>query len=163
MKKLLVLVLVLAMAVSANAWVLSYDAGTVTATAESTDLPLNDMYLALMVDSAGVLSSFGSDANAPESAANFSNLPEGSLPSPLETLQGELWVFTDSSEPYTYLAGPWMHATFAFASGPAASTVSLYQWFEVEGTVTFLDDIVIPEPATIALLCLGGLMLRKKK
>ena len=124
MKKMVTLILVLAVASVANAWVLSYNSGTnvVTATAEAADAK-TDMYLALLVDSAGVLSSFGFDANAPESAVSFLSTPDGGMPSPLDTLQGELWNFTDSSEPYEYPVGPWFHATFAFAAGPAASTV----------------------------------------
>jgi len=169
MKKLLVLVLVLGLASLANAWYpgwyLTYDSKTnvITAVAGST-ATLGDMYLALVVDSAGTLSSFTADTNAPESAVSFATLPHLALASPLDTLTGELWVFTDSSEPKLYLVGPWFHATFAFAAGPVPSTVSLYEWYENENTITLRDDIVIvPEPATIALLCLGGLMLRRRK
>ena len=164
MKKLLVLVLVLALASVANAWILSYNEGTsvVTVTAEAADAK-TDMYLALLVDSAGVLSNFGFDANAPESAVSFLSTPDGGMPSPLDTLQGELWNFTDSSEPYEYPVGPWFHATFAFAAGPAASTVSLYEWYEGDNSAILRAIITIPEPATMALLCIGGLFLRRRK
>jgi hypothetical protein len=162
MKKMLMLILVLAVASVANAWVLSYNSGVVTATAQSTDT-LNDMYLGMVVDSAGILSDFGSDPCAPETAANFSNLPESSLPLLLAEQQGELWTFTDSGEPYEYPVGPWFHATFAFASGPAASTVSLYEWYEGDNSAILRAIITIPEPATMALLCIGGLFLRRRK
>ena len=164
MKKLLILVLVLGLASAANAWVLSYDEGTsvVTAISEAGDT-LGDSYLGMVVDSAGILSSFGSDPCAPETAQNFSNLPESSLPLLLAEQQGELWTFTDSGEPYEYPVGPWFHATFAFASGPAASTVSLYEWYEGDNSAILRAIITIPEPATMALLCIGGLFLRRRK
>jgi len=157
MKKL-VLVLVLALASLAGAWTLSYSEGVVTATAESTDV-LGDLYLGLGVDADGVLSDYALGANAPSDCTDYGSYADNSIV--IDDLTGEIFFMADYSTPYTYTTGAWLQGNFAFAEGSSSAVVYLHQFYD-EGDPDLRAQITIPEPATIALLCLGGLLLRKK-
>jgi len=65
-----------------------------------------------------------------------------------------------------------LNVTYSMASGTyatgftlmeGATQVDLYTMDDGFVTATWIETIIIPEPATIALLCIGGLLLRKKK
>jgi len=68
---------------------------------------------------------------------------------------------------YTLTMGAWTAETGTYANGftlqEGATEVSLYAVDDAGTLATLVETIIIPEPATIALLCLGGLLLRKKK
>jgi hypothetical protein len=63
----------------------------------------------------------------------------------------------------------WTSASGVYATGltPLAGVTLLELWQLDDGFIPMgtepVDTMIIPEPATIALLCIGGLLLRKKK
>jgi len=73
--------------------------------------------------------------------------------------EGEVWWMIDvTGTPPVYTDGEWLKATFS-GSPPMLPTVTIYE-FNIQ-TEKFTE--ITPEPATIALFCLGGLMLRRNK
>lgn len=165
MKKLLVLVLVLAMASLASAatvWSMSNTAGAISVSV--TENPGAYVYLALGITGGnGVLSAFAAGANAPASSANFadlaSNFPEAG--------QGEIWIMIHvTTGTPVFNDGEWLTASAANTSTTEDALVTLYQFDDNTSELIALGPTatipMVPEPATIALLCLGGLLLRKK-
>lgn len=171
MKKLLGLVLVLAvasLAVATPVYTLTppstefETAVTVPVVASVTGNSGAPVYLMLAVDAGGILSGFAAGANAPASSAYFADVAEN-FP---ELGQGELWAmahFTTGTPVYT--DGSWLTANADFAPGSEAMTVTLYEFVESTSEVIALGSstYTVPEPATIAVLSLGGLLLRRKK
>ena len=149
-KKLLAILLfalaIVSSVTAAPVWELSYDTGTITVSV--TNAPQWATYLTLSADSNGIISNSEAGPDAPPDSY---------------TDNGTLWVMIDNSSPYTYNDGIWLTADFAFAPGKISSVVSLYEYVEAEAAFYVRDSIVVPEPGTIALFCLGGLMLRRRK
>jgi hypothetical protein len=159
MKKLLVLMIVLALASLANAVTITGDYNSTTKVI-SVSVADNEgsLYLGISVtDGDGVVGSFGLGADAPASSENFDMMGEGQYYP--DNGEGELWTMVHVSGTPVYVDGEWLVATF---SGSTPSTVTVWSFVEDGEVFTEEEVIVIPEPATIALLCLGGLLIRKK-
>jgi hypothetical protein len=110
----------------------------------------------------------GSLAAALPAAANFSSANEGSVDNDLGLgigtgTYGEFRVGPPNTLTYEFDIAD--RATWAenYTLLPGATAVSLYRLSENQDTPVLVNTILIPEPATITLLCLGGLLLRKKK
>jgi hypothetical protein len=162
MKKLLFLVLVLAMASLANATIsmtLSGSSNTGWGTLNLWVVPSSnqsDLSMAVCIQGVGTLSSYlGPDA------------PPDSWPGSIEPFYydggiGE--VFNMISYTSIYPTGVWLMINYSGAV--LGDKITAYQSFDgnfddvdlISNTIT-----IVPEPATIALLCLGGLMIRRKK
>jgi hypothetical protein len=158
MKKLLVLLLVLGMASAASAaLVVSQPDPTSLEVVVSGDLT-QDLYLILSSD--GVLSGFTIGADAPD-LSNYAG-PTSDLAGmglfPVGYV-GEYWVMASSQNPYP-LTGTYLTAM----GGDVGDSVNL-SWFDEAGGAGDLGTIIlVPEPMTVALLGLGGLlMLRRRK
>lgn len=67
----------------------------------------------------------------------------------------------------TYTMNAWSSTAGVYADGytalEGATALYLWQLDDGYGQIGIVDTLIIPEPATITLLCLGGLLLRKKK
>ena len=164
MKKLLVLLCVLALSSTASAVLLN-----LTWSADS--VTLNSVG-----DTITVQISAPSNANyddtwvgiEPGNAAGIDTIVEilnnagdsQTLRDPVSTEYPGWWIVAaaDMTEPFDSVkSGNQWDVTI---EGLSAGTCDI----EVQGLTTdYLHVTVIPEPATIALLCLGGLLLRKKK
>lgn len=76
------------------------------------------------------------------------------------TGEGVLGEFrTPAVGTWSAAAGQWADS---FTAQEGVETLYLYTLDDGVTTATLVDTFIIPEPATIALLCLGGLLLRKK-
>jgi hypothetical protein len=173
MKKLLVLVLILGMASLANAALLLYVGGvavggttitmapmsSITLQVYSTDTANYNTYLINGADDPVAMGTLSDGANN-SNAGSFANAPEtysagGGW--------GDGYLFNTGSThvPTDVVAG--VQHTALFTAGVAGETiVYLYDGSDPYGELDRVT-LVVPEPATIALLCLGGLLLRKKK
>ena len=160
MKKLLVLVLVLGMASLANAGLYTVSSTTpnvITITAADVD---SSCYAIL--DYTNYVAAGGNPADATITGVGASI--------------ANLFVYTVGNEGADVFYAGLANMT-TWTSGTVLATIDLNgalpnlgttpvtfdvidgDTFEVIGSV----EVMIPEPATIALLCLGGLLLRKKK
>jgi hypothetical protein len=160
MKKLLVLVCVLALASMANATTVDWSVSAVTVEVGAT----------ITVQISASDNGFYDDiwvGNDPGGAAEVTSITEilnnagdnGRIDTPAVTEYPGWYVVAaiDMSEPFdSVVAGAQFDAVI---TGLSEGSYDLYC---DAGTLT-VTVVPIPEPATIALLCLGGLLLRKKK
>ncbi len=163
MRKLLVLTLVLGMASLANA-VVVYDltggANTATGTINVYVVGATaDVYLALVIESPGVVS-----PNASADMSLGAAAPTMSMYVQEQTVSGdsgETWMF-GAAPGESYVDGIWLTANWTGAT----SVVNIKLYDTPDGvTFTLLDTqpVGVPEPMTIALLGLGGLLLRRRR
>jgi len=173
MKKLLVLMLVLGIASMANATLFLYQNGaavggstitmapgaTITLQVYSTDTSNYNAYV-INGDDSAVADLIGVLGNPIVLSA------AGDMSSKSPYTDGGGWgngeLFGTAGSPASGTVHVGVQHTIDFvAAGAGETIVHLYDGTSYEG----LDmvTIIVPEPATIALLCLGGLLLRKKK
>jgi len=174
MKKLLVLMLVIGMASLANAAVYFYingeDAGdsitinpsdviTIQIYSDNTD---NWAMYVINEDLAGIIGALSN----PTTNSNAGGLGGNAVYDEVGWGYGYQFNTAQSTSPTNVVAG--VQHTVDFSSAVNGTTV--IGMFDFNGPYTIgeseLDTLtitVIPEPATIALLCLGGLLLRKKR
>ena len=158
MKKLLVLVLGLASLANAQIWTGAYDDVTKIVNVSITN-SAGRMYIGLAItDGDGTLSPFSMGAQAPVSSAMFATLGAGMDYEGYG--EGELWCIIDVRPTPVYTDGEWLKATF---SGSMPSTITMYSFNEMTEVFTIEGLMLIPEPITMSLLSLGGLMLRRRK
>lgn len=156
MKKLLVLLLVLGMASAASAALVEQPDSSSLAVVVSGDLGA-DLYLILSSD--GALSGITLGADAPDLSgyagptsdlAGMGLFPAGYV--------GEYWVMASSQNPYP------LTGTYLTAMGGAVGDSVNLSWFDEAGGMGDLGTIVlVPEPMTLALLGLGGLMMLRRR
>jgi hypothetical protein len=143
-------------------WTISHNTLLDEITVSVIDPLEQDIYLALAVDSNGILGSFAKGINAPSDSSFYDTLKNDGWG---QLGQGEIWVMADASKPYTYDDGQWLTADFDFATGKTSAVISLYRMNPPGpgGSAVLLDSLVIPEPATISLLVFGGLLICRRR
>jgi hypothetical protein len=156
MKKLAVLMLVFGLAPVAGA-ALSFNVTGTTATIDGIiDLP-QTIYLFIGAD-APITVSLG--AAAPSMAGFSMDVPTAQgygVPIPSMYTGGECWIMGAAAGEF-YLTGLYLQGV------GTAGTHVIGGWFdEVGGYGAIGTGILTPEPATVALLGLGGLLLRRRK
>jgi hypothetical protein len=167
MKKLLMLVLVLAVAGIANAEFVASLTGDDTPGDGAVALNISGvlgsewqdgmMVISIQSDDGTMTSALG--AAAPTDAEFVCLLSDLYGNQPMNGIAGEGDLYGMISYTNEYPDGDWIDATYTGAV--AGDLITAYATIDGEN-YTELGQIVIPEPATIALLCLGGLLLRKK-
>ncbi|PKL47084.1 MAG: hypothetical protein CVV39_06325 [Planctomycetes bacterium HGW-Planctomycetes-1] len=184
MKKLLVLAVILSVTAMANAMVLSIAVGGDTGVSEITVLPSGELVLAVHADvfnqgdgiTWGLVVYSGDGTIIGTSGIVTALAPNASFLAPEEELLDWANMFGYSgvyggvdtfevSPVYTTVGGLYFDEIVFQAGSSGTVTVQLIETldFETYDVVDSLSIIIIPEPATIALLCLGGLLIRKKK
>ena len=156
MKKLLVLLLVLGMTSAASAAIVSQPDSDSLAVVVSGELA-GDLYLILSSDGALTGITLGADApdlsgySGPTSdLAGMGLFPVGFV--------GEYWVMASSQNPYP------LTGTYLTAMGGAVGDQVNLSWFDEAGGAGDLGTIIlVPEPMTVALLGLGGLMMLRRR
>ena len=157
MKKLLVLILVLGMNSAASA--------TLTLVPSMLDLTVNiggpgglndgilegDMYL--VISSNGELTNYALTAAAPDLSGKFGYTEDfGGLGCPVG-FTGEVWVLASSVNGY-----PISEPVMTVVAESFRDCVAI-GWFDESMNSGIIEILCIPEPTTLALLGLGGLML----
>jgi len=182
MRKLLILTLVLGMASAANAGMLISVAGDKQPVDSQITLPLNGTidldiwtdadipvfggeYWALIADTTQASISGGNVAIDPGDAVIYTDPPASGgvpgLPAGKDGPWGGVAVFSGPIAAGTVLYDQITFKCLALVD----TTVSLYT-SDLGGNNTLVDSVIIhqvPEPMTVALLGLGGLLLRRRK
>ncbi|MHC4158274.1 MAG: PEP-CTERM sorting domain-containing protein [Planctomycetota bacterium] len=160
MKKLLVLMLVLGMASVANATVLSWSVDAITIPSISATVVVQ---LTSDDDQGYDPKSVGaSGASSIASIVNIVATPNAGPDSTVQELTSypEWWAVraTNLGSPFTVTSGAQFNVTIkGLATGTHAYSSDYY------GTDDTLEITVLPEPATVALLGLGGLFLLRRR
>jgi hypothetical protein len=157
MKKLLILVMVLAMASLASATLSFSVSGTAGSEAVSLNAvgEISDGYWGVSVSGDdATIGTFVVGVKAPTISGVFAAGTDAGMPN------GELWLFATANTDEAYQDGSWLTAAI---TRTAAATLHLWTYTDgdpaaVETTV----ELLVPEPMTIALLGLGGLLLRRR-
>jgi hypothetical protein len=167
MKKLLVLVLALAITPIASAAFSATLAGDDTTGAGAVTLSIGGMLGSEWQDGLMVISIQGTGtmtsalgAAAPTDAEFVCLLSDLYGNQPMNGIAGEGDLWTMISYTNTYPDGVWIDASYAGAV--EGDLITAYVSLDGENYTTLGQIEIIPEPATIALLCLGGLLIRKK-
>ncbi|HBG26657.1 MAG: hypothetical protein A2Y10_18375 [Planctomycetes bacterium GWF2_41_51] len=161
MKKILFLLLIIF--VTSLSTAMPIVTGTYNANTEKVSVFVQNggiVYIGLAINSTkGQLSNFQRGTDAPLDSC-FACTNEELLPDFPYFGQGELWAMIDS-RPWPYDDGEWLTANVNLASGINSVNVIMYMIDEYF-VMYDMGKIFIPEPATISLLGLGLLTLRRK-
>ncbi len=180
MKRLLIFMLVLGMASAANAAIVSFSAepytpgGTITITMHSDEQVVGAV-LAVITDNG-----FGGTANAPGSWNALFTIADGGYSGlDIGLGAGDLVLATGTVNIPNYATGTLFTYTYTVplgATGPITFTVLDYPDMGYASYINYMSGgtaltenlagtsfTSMPEPATIALLGLGGLLLRRRK
>jgi hypothetical protein len=133
--------------------------------------PIQDVYWALVVApaqgsiTAGVLHlAAGSGQSGAPSASMIDDTGQLVGMFPIGSGIAGYFGYT-GTDAYTTTGGLYVDGIVFHCEAPTDAVIQLWQYDSSFTTVTLADQVVIhqPEPATIALLSLGGLLLRKKR
>lgn len=185
MKKLLVLLVVASLTALASGMDLTIAVGTDTGVTEVTIHPSDTLVLAINAsgfaqgdgisfgiigDALGLVSG-GIVVSPPAPDATFIDTDPANQ-EPFAEMYGGVGIYggidTFATSPtYSAPGGLYIDQIAFHCEGLGDSIVQLITTLDFE-TYTVIDTLIVhqvpvPEPATIALLCLGGLLLRKKK
>jgi hypothetical protein len=160
MKKMLSLALVLGMAVIANAAVINFS-GNNNVGAGAVNLNVTDVgewldgFMVITIQGTGTLTSALGPA-APTEAALAGTMAQFDLATTYGN--GDVWTMISSTS--VYPSGVWINAAYA---GAVAGDVLTARVSLDGATWTDLGSItIVPEPATMVILALGGLLFRRK-
>jgi hypothetical protein len=174
MKKLLAILFILTAVSSANATISMTLSGDSTPGSGIIDLYVVpsatgqlDLSMAICLKGTGTLSAGTLGASAPtdseDAGVDMAGMDAALGTSLVATYgNGEIWSMMSYTS--VYPTGVWLTVTYSGIGADAVITA--YQ--SADGNFDDVDMqsnslMAIPEPATIALLCIGGLMLRRKK
>jgi hypothetical protein len=155
MKKLLILVMVLAMASLANATLslsISGSAGSETISLVATGETVASIE---GISVSGDDATIGTFAIGPK-AGTMTGF--GAMGTDAGLPNGEVWGFGIGIPPEVFQDGVWLTAQM---TRTAVATATL-TYYDSDGNITGHTDYIVPEPVTIALLGLGGLLLRRR-
>ena len=154
MKKVLITLLVLYMASVANALQLSITADPTVPTAYISGLLDQNAQHVLFISLEEIDVVLGHDA--PDLSSGPFPLPF----TPTPPYVGEIWVLA-SSTPSVY---PIVDGTYLIASGVVGDTIEAWWFDEGSGATGLIGTVeLLPEPMTIALLGLGGILLLRRR
>jgi hypothetical protein len=165
MKKFLLLVIIniTSLGTAMPIWTGTYNANTGKVSVFIQNGEFN-IYMGLAIDSTkGYLGNFQTGADAPCDSM-FVCTNEKLIPPDFSYFgQGELWLMTDFSTPPRISGGEWLTADVILAPNVNSANIVMYSVNESELNTYYVGTIFIPEPATLLLLSLGGLVLRRVK
>ena len=160
MKKLLVLMLVLGMASMANATLsLNVSSTEPVATIDGLIESETTIYLFIASDAPIVITKGGAAPSLAGYGDTVAAYRGYGVPIPSEYTYGEGWIM-GAPAGEAYVTG-----TYLIGTGAAGDNV-MGGWFDEVGgygEIDYRGTLVVPEPATIALLGLGGLLLCRRK
>jgi hypothetical protein len=160
MKKLSFLVLILGAASIANAYINS-PMKIVSLGSGEYGIELINGMSSTMDDQGGYWLMAGVNPNSGALAPTLPPILNDSYISP-DSPNGVMGRFGTTSISPSWTAASGIYAD-SFTTQINATTLYLYTLDDSMVQATLVDTFIIPEPATIALLCLGGLMLRRRK
>lgn len=158
MKKLLALMVIFSLTAVVSAtpiWTLSYNEATQMITVNISGNQ-GSLYIGLGIDS-GSLDGFAKGVNAPVDSQMVDNNTNLGIDGLFGT--GEVWTMVHMAGVPTYVDGAWL---VAHVNPIVPATVKAFEYIEATGEFVERGSVFIPEPATMALLALGGLLFRRK-